>query len=207
MKTKGNVYIIAAASGTGKTSLVKVLIESLDDIAISISHTTRPKREDEREQESYFYINEDEFKQMIANNEFLEYAKFLDNYYGTSRSWVEQQLKNGIDVILEIDWQGARQIKQQLPESISIFILPPSKEELQRRLENRNQDDKNTIVKRLSVAHKEIANCFDFDYIVINDKFDVALVDLRSIIRSQRLRKEVQIIKYNNLLAELTKNQ
>jgi guanylate kinase len=206
MKTKGNAYIIAAASGTGKTSLVKMLLESLDNIAISVSHTTRSKREGERDQESYFYVSENEFKQMIANNDFLEYAKVFDQYYGTSRHWVEQQLKNGIDVILEIDWQGAQQIKKQMPNSISIFILPPSKEELRHRLETRNLDDKNTIMKRLAAANKEIANCFDFDYIVINDKFDIALVDLRSIIRSQRLRKEVQIIKYNNLLAELTKN-
>jgi guanylate kinase len=203
--TIGNVYIIAAASGTGKTSLVKVLVESLNGIAISISHTTRPIRECEREQESYFYVNEQEFKNMVAQNEFLEYAKVFDHYYGTSKKWVEQQVKNGSDVILEIDWQGAKQIKKQLPQSVSIFILPPSKEELRRRLETRNQDDKVVITKRLAAAHEEIAHCFDFDYIVINDKFDIALVDLRSIIRSHRLQKKTQIVRYQNLLAELTK--
>jgi guanylate kinase len=201
----GNVYIIAAASGTGKTSLVKFLIESLDDIAISISHTTRPMRKDEREQESYFYVSEQEFKKMIDQNAFLEYAKVFDHYYGTSKEWVEWQIKKSKDVILEIDWQGAQQIKQQYPQSISIFILPPSKEELRRRLESRNQDNQDVIAKRLAAAHEEIAHCSDFDYIVINDKFDIALVDLRSIIRSHRMQKKVQIIKYQNLLAELIK--
>jgi guanylate kinase len=205
MKIMGNLYIIAAASGTGKTSLVKVLVESLDDIAISISHTTRPIRSGEREKESYFYINEQEFKNMIAQNEFLEYAKVFDHYYGTSKKWVEQQIKNGNDVILEIDCQGAAQVKQQFPQSISIFILPPSKDELRRRLETRNQDDKAIIAKRLAATHEEIAQCSNFDYIVINDKFDIALVDLRSIIRSHRLQKKAQINKYSDLLAELTK--
>lgn len=201
----GNIYIIAAASGTGKTSLVKVLVESLDNIATSVSHTTRPIRSGEREKESYFYVSEQEFKNMIAQNEFLEYAKVFDYYYGTSKKWVEQQLKNGNDVILEIDCQGAKQVKQQFPQSISIFILPPSKDELRRRLETRNQDDKAVIAKRLAATHEEIAHCFDFDYIVINDKFDVALVDLRSIIRSHRLQKKVQISKYSDLLAQLIK--
>ena len=205
MQIIGNVYIIAAASGTGKTSLVKVLVESLNDIAISISHTTRPMRSNEREQESYFYISEQEFQKMIAQNEFLEYAKVFDHYYGTSKQWVEQQIKKGNDVILEIDWQGALQVKKYFPQSVSIFILPPSKEELRCRLEKRNQDDKAIIAKRLAAAHEEIARCADFDYIVINDQFDVALVDLRSIIRSQRLQKKVQMIKYQDLLAELTK--
>jgi len=200
-----NIYIISAASGTGKTSLVKALSESLNNITISISHTTRPIREGEREGKSYFYVDKKDFKNMIDQNQFLEHAQVFDHYYGTSKKWVEQQTKNGYDVILEIDWQGAQQIKKKVSESISIFILPPSKQELQRRLETRNRDNKNNIIKRLSAAHEEIAHCVDFDFIVINDKFDVALTDLKSIINTQRLQKKAQLINYKNLLAELTK--
>ncbi len=205
MKTvKGNIYIIAAASGTGKTSLVRVLVESLDNVITSISHTTRPKRSNEIDGENYFFVDQAEFARMHEQNTFFEHAKVFGNDYGTSRTWVEQQLNKGLDVILEIDWQGAEQIKTLIPSSISIFILPPSIAELQRRINSRNQDSEKIITNRLAAAHEEIAHCKDFDYIVINDKFDVALVDLRSIIRSQRLFASVQLQKQQKLVAELT---
>jgi guanylate kinase len=201
---QGNIYIIAAASGTGKTSLVKVLVESLDNVAISISHTTRQIRVGEQNGEHYFFISNEEFEKKIKAHKFLEYAKVFDCYYGTPRDWVEKQLNKGIDVILEIDWQGAEQVKKLIPQCISIFILPPSLKELQRRLEGRNQDSKTTIAKRLANSHKEILHCRDFDYIVVNDKFEVALVDIRSIIRSHRLLKDVQLVRQKKLLTELT---
>ncbi len=205
MKTaKGNIYIIAAASGTGKTSLVRVLVESLDNIITSVSHTTRPKRPNEIDGENYFFVDQTEFTRMNKQNAFLEHAKVFGNDYGTSRIWVEQQLNQNLDVILEVDWQGAEQIKTLIPSSVNIFILPPSIAELQRRINSRNQDSEKIIANRLAAAHEEIAHCKDFDYIVINDKFDVALVDLRSIIRSQRLLAPVQLQKQQKLVAELT---
>ncbi|MCK4607972.1 MAG: guanylate kinase [Gammaproteobacteria bacterium] len=203
MEKLGTVYIVAAASGTGKTSLVKVLVESLNNIIISISHTTRPKRSTERNGENYFFVSKPDFQHMIANQEFLEYANVFGHYYGTSKTWVTDQLQQGMDVILEIDWQGAEQIKKLLPECVSIFILPPSMNELKHRLETRNQDDPVVIAKRLSIAGSEIKHSTAFDYIVVNDQFDIALVDLRSIIRAQRLRKDIQRIKQDKLLSEL----
>jgi guanylate kinase len=197
-KNIGTVYVIAAASGTGKTSLVKALAESLDNILTSISYTTRPKRDNERDGENYFFVSLEQFEKMITRHEFLEYAKIFGHYYGTSKKWVEQQLANGTDVILEIDWQGAEQIKKLLPDSIGIFILPPSIEELQRRLHTRNLDDAKIIAERLSAASDEINHAAEFDYIVINDKFDVALADLQAIIHAQRLRKDRQLINQHS---------
>jgi guanylate kinase len=201
------IYIIAAASGTGKTHLVNELVTTLDYIMISISYTTRPRRPNERDGENYFFINEAEFKDMIQKGKFLEYAKVFGNYYGTSRKWVEAQIKNGLDVILEIDWQGAQQIKKLMPHSISIFILPPSIAELRQRLLKRNQDAQKVIDQRIAAAHEEIAHCPEFDYIVVNDKFAEALLDLRAIIHAQRLVKDVQVVKQQKLLAELTQNR
>jgi guanylate kinase len=205
MKNIGIIYVIAAASGTGKTSLVKELVESFDHIVTSISYTTRGKRSGERSGENYFFVSTEEFEHMIAKQEFLEYAKVFGDYYGTSRNWVEEHINKGIDVILEIDWQGGQQIKKLLPNSISIFILPPSLQELRHRLETRRQDDATIINKRLAAASEEISHCKDFDYIVVNDKFDEALADLRSIIRSQRLYKDIQLEKHCKLLKELMK--
>lgn len=203
-KANGTVYIIAAASGTGKTSLVGVLVESLSNIITSISYTTRPRRASERDGESYFFIDEAEFKRMIKAGEFLEYAEVFGHYYGTSHLWVEQQIKQGTDVILEIDWQGAEQVKKLMPNCVSIFILPPSIQELKRRLTTRNQDEPEVINRRLAAAHEEISHCFEYDYIVVNDKFDVALVDLRSIIRAQNLVKAAQLIQQRKLIEQLT---
>lgn len=207
MKATGTIYIIAAASGTGKTSLVKALAESLSNIITSISYTTRPKRKNERDGENYFFITEEQFEKMISQQAFLEYAQVFGHYYGTAKKWVEQQIANGVDVILEIDWQGAEQIKKLMPHSISIFILPPSIEELKNRIKTRNLDDAKIIEQRLNAASSEINHAPEFDYIVINDQFNAALEDLCAIINSRRLRKDVQLIKQQHILAELTKKQ
>ncbi len=207
MKATGTIYIIAAASGTGKTSLVKALAESLSNIITSISYTTRPKRKNEHDSENYFFITEEQFEKMISQQAFLEYAQVFGHYYGTAKKWVEQQIANGVDVILEIDWQGAEQIKKLIPHSISIFILPPSIEELKNRIKTRNLDDAKIIEQRLNAASSEINHAPEFDYIVINDQFNAALEDLCAIINSRRLRKDVQLIKQQHILAELTKKR
>jgi len=203
----GTIYIVAAPSGTGKTTLVAMLTESLEKIKVSISHTTREMRIGERNGENYYFIDEKKFKQMIKNNEFLEYANVFGNYYGTTKKRVLDQINNGIDVILEIDVQGFKQIKKQLPNVVSIFILPPSFQELKKRLKNRARDSQDVINKRLQIAHKEMSHIYDFDYIVVNDKFDIALVDLRSIIRSHRLLKNEQLTVQKKLLTNLMKEE
>lgn len=196
------IYIIAAASGTGKTSLVDAVVEGLDNIEISVSHTTRPKRESERNGENYYFVDQAEFEAKIKAEGFLEYAKVFKHYYGTPRKWVEDQLTKGKDVILEIDWQGAFQVKKLRPDAVMIFILPPTMQELRKRLEKRNQDDATIIEYRLGIARSEIEHCPEFDYIVVNDQFDVAVKDLRSIIHSHRLLTEEQLGKQRKLLAE-----
>lgn len=206
MAKTGLIYIIAAASGTGKTSLVKKLINTVDNITTSISHTTRPKRKTEHNGKNYYFISKQEFAQLIADDVMLEYAEVYGQYYGTSRKWVATQLANGLDIILEIDWQGMQQIKKLFPNSISIFILPPSMEELQRRLEHRNQDTKANIEARLAGARKEITRCNEFDYIIVNNQFEDALADLRAVIDATRSNKPPQLPNHKKLLEELTKN-
>ncbi|MBN2689941.1 MAG: guanylate kinase [Gammaproteobacteria bacterium] len=203
MQAIGTLYIVAAASGTGKTSLVTMLVESLNNIIVSVSHTTREPRHGERDEEDYFFIGNNQFEEMIAHDEFLEHAKVFDNYYGTTKSWVNEKLQQGIDVILEIDVQGFQQIKEQNLECVTIFILPPSFEELKKRLEKRAKDSDEIIKKRLKTAHKEISCAQEFDYIVVNDRFDIALVDLRSIIRSHRLKSNIQLTKHRELFNNL----
>lgn len=197
------LYIIAAASGTGKTSLTKALVQSLPNIKISISHTTRPKYPQEIADQSYFFVAEHTFRQMVAAQEFLEYAQVFGHYYGTSRVWVEEQLNQGYDVLLDIDWQGAAQIRKLHPRCESIFLLPPSPEELRRRLQQRKRDDVATIENRLNLASSEIAHYAEFDYIVINDNFEQALKDLQAIICANRLRQNRQAIEYATLLKKL----
>ncbi|MCZ6804220.1 MAG: guanylate kinase [Proteobacteria bacterium] len=180
----GTLFIISAPSGAGKTSLVKALAEQTDNIDISVSYTTRQPRHDEKEGEAYFFINESEFKELINQNRLLEYAKVFDNYYGTSRDWVEAELAAGKNIILEIDWQGAQQIKSQLRNSVGIFILPPDYNSLRERLITRQNDDMETIKRRMDAAREEISHYKDFDYLVINDDFEQALAEIIAIIRS-----------------------
>lgn len=185
----GTLFIIAAPSGTGKTSLVNALLKSMDNIKVSVSHTTRVKRPGEQDKINYYFVDETEFKKLVKENKFLEYALVHGHHYGTSRQWVEQQLKTGIDVILEIDWQGAQQVKRQFPESVSIFILPPSRAALEARLRERKQDSEAVIAKRLAEADNEITHSGEFDYLITNDIFAKALADLRAIVNKNRLHQ------------------
>ena len=203
MADLGNLYVIAAPSGTGKTTLVEALIDALPKLTVSISHTTRPKRPNEQQGISYYFVDNAEFKRMIDHGDFLEYATIFEHFYGTSKRWVEDTLKKGIDVILEIDWQGHQQIRKLFTESISIFILPPSIEDLKDRLMKRNQDKPDVIKKRLADAKETISHIGEFDYVVVNDDFVSALHDLRIIIEAGRLSQKRQCAKYADLIADI----
>lgn len=199
----GCLYIIAAPSGGGKTSLVNELLRRFDHLKISISYTTRPMRPGEVNGENYHFVSDQTFKTMIDQQDFLEHAEVFGYQYGTSHHWVMKQLKKGHDIILEIDWQGARQIRQLFPMSVSIFIIPPSRETLYHRLQKRNQDDEATIERRMNEAIGEMTHCHEFDYLVVNDDFDVALQDLSHIIHAERLRGERQRVAQSELLSNL----
>ncbi len=200
---KGSLYVIAAPSGAGKTTLVRVLTESLPNVIVSISHTTRAMRPNEKNGEDYYFVSRDEFKKLIEKGDFLEYANVFNQLYGTSKSMVEQTLAKGIDVILEIDWQGHQTIKHIMPECIGIFILPPSLEILRDRLVKRDQDHSDIIEQRLSDVRETVSHLPEFDYVVINDDFTRALHDLKMIIESGRLGKQRQIAKHRQLINSL----
>ena len=188
--------------GTGKTSLARALSDSLDNIKISVSHTTRSIRANEEPNKSYFFVDEPHFKSMINNHAFLEYAQVFDHYYGTSKQWVHEQLAHGIDIILDIDWQGAQLIRKQI-DCTSIFLLPPSRQALHDRLINRKRENSSIIASRLAKASSEIAHYKEFDYIVVNDKFDHALDELKIIVKAQRLNLKVQASKHEKLIKDL----
>jgi guanylate kinase len=200
---KGKLYIISAPSGAGKTSLVKQLISGLDCLTVSVSHTTRQMRAGETHGKDYYFSTVDEFKQMIIEHAFLEHAQVFDNFYGTAQQSVENHLDNGTDVILEIDWQGARQVRKMQPNCVSIFILPPSIEVLRQRLENRGQDSKEIIDRRMQDAVKEMQHYDEFNYLIVNDDFNQALAELKSIVVSHRLEKQRQLKKLAPLLERL----
>ena len=188
---QGKLYIVSAPSGAGKSSLINALLHrfNLDDsLRLSISHTTRAPRPGEVDHESYHFVSKEEFEALIERNAFFEYAKVFDNYYGTSREIVEEWLSQGKDVLFDIDWQGARLIKEQMPEAIKIFILPPSLNELEQRLIKRGQDSREIISKRMAQAMSEISHYDEYDFVIINDNFDDSLIKLRSIILSERAR-------------------
>ena len=206
MKNPGTLYIVAAPSGGGKTSLVNALLQAMNNLKVSVSHTTRPQRPGEEEGVNYHFIDRQTFDAMVQQDKFIEHALVHGHYYGTSKQWLEQQLQQGVDVILEIDWQGARQVRQQFSRCVSIFILPPSRAVLQTRLHKRQQDDAAVIAQRLAVASSEIAHCDEFDYIVVNDVFAEAVRDLEAIVHSERLRQASQMQKHGKLLAELTQS-
>lgn len=183
----GSLFIITAASGTGKTSLVKQLIATTNDLAVSISHSTRKPRPGEIDGQHYHFVSREIFADMIKQGEFLEHAEVFENYYGTAKSTVEFMLSNGLDVILEIDWQGALQVQKLRPDATTIFILPPDRQSLRQRLSNRGQDSQEVIERRLAGSVNEMSQYVNFDYVVINDNFDVALAELKSIIIANRL--------------------
>ena len=199
----GHFFVVAAPSGTGKTSLVRALVNNINDLQISISYTTRPPRPGDVEGKDYYFVTPPEFSQMIENNEFLENANIYNHFYGTSREWVMKKLAAGIDVLLEIDWQGAQQVRRQFPGTILIFILPPSLDSLRQRLQNRRQDPLEVIAERMAGARQEIRHYHEFDYLVVNDKFEQALADLQHIILAERLRRHEQAQRYHELLAKL----
>jgi guanylate kinase len=195
----GNLYIISAPSGAGKTSLVAKLIDEDLLVRVSVSTTTRDMRPGEKHGVNYYFVSVPEFEEKIAEGEFIEYAKVFDNYYGTSRKNVEQHLKAGQDVILEIDWQGAQQIRKQFDQVYSIFIMPPSLDELDRRLNGRGTDSEEVIAKRMKQAVTEMEHYTEFDYVVINDDFETAFHQLHSIFISNRLKLEQQQGRHGQL--------
>jgi guanylate kinase len=201
--TSGDLYVISAPSGAGKTSLVAALQSSEPGLRVSVSHTTRPRRDNESDGVNYHFVSEEEFVAMIDADAFLEHARVFDRRYGTARDSVQKLMSAGDDVILEIDWQGARQVRERHRDCIGIFILPPSREALAARLRGRAQDSDEVIARRMRDAVTEMSHYGEFDYIVINDDFEVALEDLRSIVRSRRLRRERQSVLQRNLIAGL----
>ena len=197
------LYVVAAPSGGGKTSLINALLKKDERIQLSVSYTTRPPRPGEVDGVHYHFVDEDSFQTLIVRKAFLEYASVFDYHYGTSREAVEQQLAAGFDVILDIDWQGARQIRNSFPSSRSIFVIPPSLDVLRQRLIGRGQDSETVIQRRMRDAQAEISHWDEFDFLIINDKFDEALGELHSIIRSGKLRQSHDQKQYGEILAEL----
>ncbi len=202
--TQGNLFIITAASGAGKTSLVKALLAKDSHIKLSISHTTRKPRPLEQDGVHYHFVDDATFLTMLEDGAFLESAHVHGARYGTSQAGVDAALAAGHDVILEIDWQGAAQVREIYPNAISIFILPPSVETLAERLNNRGQDSAEVIAKRVAAAREEMRHLVEFDYVTINDDFDVALHDLLAIVRTQRLKMAAQVTRYQALIQKLT---
>jgi guanylate kinase len=201
---QGNLFIITAASGAGKTSLVKQLLANDSQVKLSVSHTTRKPRQGEKNGVHYYFVNELEFLQVLSTGGFLESADVHGAKYGTAQSAVDAALQAGYDVILEIDWQGAAQVRKIYPQSISIFILPPSLEALEQRLNDRGQDSIEVINKRVAAAQEEMRHVVEFDYVTINDNFDVALQDLQAIIRASRLKAQSQLQRHAALVQKLT---
>lgn len=199
----GTLYIVSAPSGAGKTSLVKALIDQLDSVRVSVSHTTRAMRPGEIDGVNYHFTRREEFLERVSQGDFLEHAEVFGNLYGTSQSTVEQTLAQGNDLILEIDWQGAQQVRRAMPGARSIFILPPSRATLRERLTNRGQDDDSVIEGRMALAVDEISHYVEYDYLVINDDFNTALDDLKSILRSARLDVRHQEQRHQSLLTAL----
>ena len=201
--SQGTLFVVSAPSGSGKTSLVKALRDSVDGFTVSVSHTTRAQRPGEQHGRDYFFVERSEFERMIEAGEFLEHARVFDNHYGTARSTVEAALEQGRDVLLEIDWQGARQVRALMPGCLSIFILPPSRKALQERLTTRGQDDHETIARRMRDAMSEMSHYGEYDYLVVNDDFEHALADLKSIVAANRLGMARQVEKHREMITGL----
>jgi len=197
-----NLFVVVAPSGAGKTSLVHALLERDPNIRLSISYTTRAPRSGEEHGKHYHFVDKAAFEAMIASGDFLEHANVYGNYYGTSRKWIARELEGEHDVLLEIDWQGAAQVRKLFPKMVGIFILPPSLAELRRRLEGRGKDTPETIAKRMASAREEISHVLEFEYIIINESFDSAVVDLVAVVRAARLSRERQLGRLEKLKDE-----
>ncbi len=201
-RTQGNLFVVVAPSGAGKTSLVNELLRREPNLRLSISYTTRPPREGEAHGREYHFVARAAFERMIASGDFLEHANVYGNYYGTSRRWIEEELAGGHDVLLEIDWQGAAQVRRLFAHMVGIFILPPSYAELRRRLERRGKDAPETIARRLAGARDEVSHVLEFEYIIVNEDFDSAVRDLESIVRASRVARAHQERRFALLIAE-----
>ena len=199
----GNLFIVSAPSGAGKTSLVNALLASNQQIDLSVSYTTRAPRPGEIEGREYHFISREIFMDMAKHGDFLESAEVYGNLYGTSQSWIETETANGRDILLEIDWQGAAQVRQKFPDSLGIFILPPSLQALETRLKVRGQDSAEVIALRLHAAQEDIAHVIEFDYVIINDKLDEALQQLNAIVVAAGLRRDRQMARQKNLISQL----
>ncbi|KGJ99866.1 MULTISPECIES: guanylate kinase [Pseudoalteromonas] len=203
--SRGNLFILSAPSGAGKSSLINALLKKHADMKVSVSHTTRAPRPGENDAEHYHFVSVDEFKALIAKDDFFEWAQVFDNYYGTSKQAIEEQLAAGIDVFLDIDWQGARQVREIMKDVKTIFILPPSKQELEQRLNNRGQDSAEIIAGRMAQAQSETSHYDEYDFVVVNDDFDTALSEIESVVIAQRLTLKVQTTRHQTLINELLK--
>ena len=199
---RGSLFTVVAPSGAGKTSLVAALLEREPNIHLSISYTTRAPRAGEADGREYHFVARERFEEMVASADFLEHAEVYGNYYGTSRRWIEEQLEADHDVLLEIDWQGARQVRRLFPHMVGIFILPPSIDELRKRLEGRGKDAPEVIERRLASAREDISHVLEFEYIIVNETFDSAVADLIAIVRAARLARARQSVRLAGLLHE-----
>ena len=200
---RGTLYIVAAPSGAGKSSIVNAVLARDAEIALSISFTSRGARPGERHAQHYHFISAEEFEAMIRAGDFFEYARVHGDWKGTARQSVEPQLAAGKDVLLEIDWQGARQVREKMPEAVSVFILPPSTATLEQRMRNRGQDSEETIARRLAAAREEMSHYGEFDYVIVNEHFDAAAAELRAIFVAQRLRRSAQAERHAALIRTL----
>jgi guanylate kinase len=201
--TPGNLFIISAPSGAGKTSLVKALLKTGIDLRLSVSYTTRPARPEEVEGRDYHFVSQEAFEQRLKQGEFLESAEVYGNFYGTSQKWINEAIVSGHDILLEIDSQGAQQVRCVFPDVVGIFVLPPSPEALETRLRQRGQDSLEAITRRLAAAREEMAHVSEYDYVIINEKLDKALRDLTCIVRAERLRMMSQLARHHDLITEL----
>ncbi len=199
----GNLFIVSAPSGAGKTTLVNALLQRMSGVRVSVSHTTRVQRPGEQDGVNYHFVTREQFQQLHDVGDFLESAEVFGNYYGTSQRWVRETLATGVDVVLEIDWQGAQQVRRLLPDAISIFVLPPSRETLEQRLTGRGQDDPQVIAGRMAKAVDEMSHFAEADYLVVNDRFEVALDEICAVVTASRLRLGSQQRRHDDLLSSL----
>jgi guanylate kinase len=200
---RGTLYIVAAPSGAGKSSIVNAVLARDPNIALSISFTSRQPRPGERHAEHYHFVSAAEFEAMVEAGDFFEHALVHGDWKGTARQSVEPQLSAGKDVLLEIDWQGARQVRNKVPDAVSVFILPPSREALEQRMRNRNQDSEAVIAQRLEAARDEMSHYTEFDYVIVNEHFDTAVAEMCAIFTASRLRREAQVARHSRLITQL----
>ncbi|MDQ3186682.1 MAG: guanylate kinase [Pseudomonadota bacterium] len=201
--TSGNLFIVSAPSGAGKTSLVKALLQTGIDLSLSVSYTSRRARPEEVDGRDYHFVSREIFEQKLDRDEFLESAEVYGNLYGTSQKWINETIASGRDILLEIDSQGAQQVRRNFPKSVGIFVLPPSLEALETRLRQRGQDSAETITRRLAAAREEIGHMSEYDYVIINDKLNQALQNLACIVQAERLRTTSQLARYHDLITQL----